>query len=63
MISVSNFIRLTPPNMALRYDKKLSPFPSRFNEQQREKIKAVSDKKQISEAEAVRLMVDVYELR
>lgn len=49
--------------MALRYDKKLSPFPSRFNEQQREKIKAVSDKKQISEAEAVRLMVDAYELR
>lgn len=46
--------------MTLRYDKKLTPFPSRFSDEQRKKIKKVSEQENVSEAEAVRIMIDAY---
>lgn len=49
--------------MTLRYEEKLIPFNSRFNKKQREKIKRLSKDKEITEAEAVRIMVDAYGTR
>ncbi len=49
--------------MTLRYQEKLIAFPSRFNKSQREKIKKISKVQKVTEAEAVRIMVDSYEPR
>ena len=46
--------------MNQRYNKKLIPFPARFSEEQRAKVKAVAEKLGVSEAEALRVMIDAY---
>lgn len=46
--------------MNQRYSKKLIPFPARFNEEQRVKVKAVAEKLGVSEAEALRVMIETY---
>ena len=44
----------------IRYAKKMISFLGRYNEEQRAKITRVANNKNITEAEAARLMVDAY---
>jgi len=45
-----------------RYTKTMKPFLARFNEEQRIKLQNVSTKLGVSEAEALRVLVDHYPL-
>lgn len=44
----------------IRYAKKMIPFPARFNEEQKAKLLEVANKLNVTEAEALRMILDSY---